>query len=427
MNILMLNFGQKDHGTWYRPHAWASYLVRAGHAVTIICVSASERLRRRVYLQNGIRIIETPYFMSGKYAMDRLAGAPGWGILDIAMRLGEIKRHRYDVIHCFEHFMNVSIPAYRTLVKKHNPAVLVSDWCDLYSAGGFRDQYGYRLNRIYSRAGLPLRRLMDFLERDLRRRASAVTVISRFLQDRATAMGVDPQKVFLIRGSVDTTAVAAVDRSVARRRTGLAMESSVLGFLGTHQSDVDFSLAAFRRVLERNPGAVFVIIGRISPEIDRQVRASGMENRIVQTGWCSQEEMIDYLSASDVFVLPMKPNPVNEARWPNKIGEYMAMGRPVVTTRVGDVAQMIEEEAIGRVSDTDPEDFARHISFLIENEPLSLAMGENARKLAEKKFDTRVQGAFVESLYDSLLAEASVRNPAGKRFVKEKDNEKWPN
>ncbi len=399
----MLNFGEKQHGTYYRPHAWAKHLVRAGHDVTIICLAQNSRFKQSVTNEDGIRIFETPNFMDGRRIMDRISGTTGWGLLDIVHRGREIKRGNYDLIHCFEHFPNVFIPL-RKAASADGP-VVVSDWCDLFGAGGFRDNYGYRFSRFYALIGRPLRKYLDFMEEELRRNATAVTVISDYLHGRAADAGVDAPKIHLIRGSVDTGRVKPMEKLQARRQTGLNAESKILGFLGTHQSDIDFSLEAFAHVLQTHPEASFVIVGRTDPEVESAVHRMGLSDRVIRTGWCTEDEMIAWMSAADAFLMPLRDNLVNVARWPNKIGEYMALGRPVVSTRVGDVARLIETNRIGNVSDAEPTDFGNQLLRLLSDNVMLNDMGDRARKLAEDHYDISIQGSHIEHLYESLLEE----------------------
>lgn len=112
MKILMLNFDIKDLGTYYRSYNWAKYLVGVGHQVTIACLSNEQRIKSKIYYDEGIRILETPSFLDGTWLLSRFSGIEGWGALDIIIRLREVLRNRYDIIHIFEHRLNVQIPIY---------------------------------------------------------------------------------------------------------------------------------------------------------------------------------------------------------------------------------------------------------------------------------------------------------------------------
>jgi len=406
MKILMLNFDIKDLGTYYRSYNWAKYLVGVGHQVTIACLSNEQRIKSKIYYDEGIRILETPSFLAGSRLFSRFSGIQGWGALDIIIRLREVLCNRYDIIHTFEHHPNVAIPVY--LAPKKQLPILISDWCDNYGKGGFRDYYQYRLDYLYRNIGFPLRKLMDFIERDLRVKSQGITVISEFLLQRAINMGIEKEKIFLLRDSVDTNSIRPFQKEVAKDKLGFNKEDRFLAFLGSFQGDLDIALEAFTLVLRQVPNIHFLIIGKKDEDVRRKAANLNLPNKVTQIGWCSEKQLPWFLSVADAFLLPMRDNPLNQARWPNKIGEYMAVGRPTICTRVGDVAKMIEDEKIGLVSEVNYEDFAAKIVYILKNQELSMKMGEKARNVAENKFAIDIQGLRIESIYKTLLKKITI-------------------
>jgi glycosyltransferase involved in cell wall biosynthesis len=246
------------------------------------------------------------------------------------------------------------------------------------------------------------------LERDIRRRAAAVTVISKYLFDRAVKIGIDPKKITIIRGSVDTEQVKPIDKLEARDKVGIGRDQHIVTFLGTGQFDVDLALRAFVTVLHQMPDARLLVLGKKTEALEQTVKDLSLSNNVILTGWRPHQDLMNYLSSTDVFVLPMRDNPVNQARWPNKIGEYMAMARPTVCSRVGDVAELVEREHIGLVADNHPVQFGKTILMLLKNEQLANEIGKRARNVAERQFDIAVQGSQVERLYQRLVSEQAV-------------------
>jgi glycosyltransferase involved in cell wall biosynthesis len=401
MKILMLVGNEKELGTYYRALGWATFLVGAGHVVTIAC-DGRKRFETHSYREDGIKILETPSFMDGRLLGMRITGIGGWGFLSIRSRRAELLGGNYDIVHSFEHYPSVVLPVYAAGYKK----VFLSDWCDHFGEGGFRDTYDlYRMRALYRRLGKLPRKLVDYLEKDVRRRASAVTVISRYLLDRAVQFGIDPGKITIIRGSVDTAKVKPIDKCEARDKVGIGRDQHIVTFLGTGQFDVDVALSAFGVVSHQMPDARFLLVGKKTEPLDRIVNKLSLSGKVISTGWCPQNDLINYLSSTDVFVLPMRDNAVNQARWPNKIGEYMAMARPTVCSRVGDVAELVDRERIGLVAENDPVQFGTTILALLKDSPLADEMGKRARRVAERQFDVAVQGSQIEQVYRCLVSE----------------------
>jgi glycosyltransferase involved in cell wall biosynthesis len=402
VKILMTLFSGKHEGTFYRAFPWAAFLVSRGHDVTLLCTSADHLFCKKVSIEHGVRIVEAPSLLNGGRVMARLTAMCGWGPLDIATRYKEIRNGRYDIVHAFEHHPHVALPVYLA-GRKHIP-VLIADWCDHYGQGGLREFS--RLSpyyRLYKLLGMPFQLLLDHLEVALRRRADAVTVISFFLRQRAIRKGVPEEKIHRITGSAEIELIQPRSARTARVRLGLDENLHYALFFGAGQFDVDFSLEAFVRILQKQPAARFIIIGKKDVAVTRRSTALGIQDKVIQTGWIDEAQLSDWLACADVCLLPMKDTPVNLARWPNKIGFYMAAGRPTVATAVGDVGRLIAERGIGMVARVHPDDFAERVLYLFEHRDEAATMGLRARQLAETEFAPAVQGAEVERLYLNLL------------------------
>lgn len=103
----------------------------------------------------------------------------------------------------------------------------------------------------------------------------------------------------------------------------------------------------------------------------------------------SKPEIPYYYSVCNVLVLPRPSHPGTDMAAPTKFAEYTAMGKPVLTSDVGDAAYLVKKYKCGIVVDSNsPEDLKEGINKFnsLGLEKLT-KMGKNARKLAEKEFD----------------------------------------
>lgn len=103
----------------------------------------------------------------------------------------------------------------------------------------------------------------------------------------------------------------------------------------------------------------------------------------------SRRQLLDYYSICDVLVLPRPSHPATEMAAPTKFAEYTAMGKPILTSNVGDAAEFVRKYRCGIVIPSNsPEDLAKGIMQFREMPERELrTMGENSRHLAESEFD----------------------------------------
>jgi len=107
----------------------------------------------------------------------------------------------------------------------------------------------------------------------------------------------------------------------------------------------------------------------------------------------SREEVLLCYSICDVLVLPRPNSIATQVAAPTKFAEYAAMQKPILTTDVGDAAELVKKYDCGIVvDDNSPENLKKGvISFLdMDNENIK-KMGENSRKLAQNEFDWEKQ------------------------------------
>ncbi|MDR3579655.1 MAG: glycosyltransferase family 4 protein [Oryzomonas sp.] len=404
LKILFLLSQMKGTATHVRARQLAGQLALRGHAVTLMAVSPQSRFSSLTSWGSGFRTVETPNFLHHAFGAftGRLFLEPGTGFLDVAARIREIRTDAYDIVQTFDHSLNVALPFY--LNTGRGKAAFVSDWCDVYHyEGGLRDTYGYRLDPLYRKIGIPFRRLSHFLEFDLRRKAAAVTAISAKLRQFAIDNSVAEDRVFVVEGGADVDNIVPLPKAEARSRLGLPVTGKIVGFLGTFQMDLDMVIRSFALVKRQIPDAYLLVVGTSYGWTKELAAEVGVADACIEAGRCPDDLLPLYLAAADVHVLPLRENLANKTRWPNKMGEYMASSRPTVMNDVGDVAEVVKTNGIGLVADQSVEDFAAKIAILLKNSWLAEKMGDKARMLACTRYSWGILAARLESIYLQLL------------------------
>lgn len=110
----------------------------------------------------------------------------------------------------------------------------------------------------------------------------------------------------------------------------------IIGYYGTFASWFDYEL--LQRVAEMRPEYQFLLIG---PDIDGSLQASGLAKlaNVAYLGAKPYEDVASYLPFIDVGVIPFMVNERTISAFPLKMYEYMAAGRPVVSTELPKCAQ----------------------------------------------------------------------------------------
>ncbi len=135
-----------------------------------------------------------------------------------------------------------------------------------------------------------------------------------------------------------------------------------------------------------------------------------VKDRVIITGRLPFEKMLDYLSACDVLALPLSDTITNRGRWPSKVNEYVAVGRPTVACDVGDVAGLLRDHNIGLLVRPDAVEFAARIDELLADPIRAKAMGDRAREIALSTYSQNAVADKLEDFYRKTIAARAARH-----------------
>ncbi|NUW42420.1 glycosyltransferase [Nonomuraea rhodomycinica] len=187
------------------------------------------------------------------------------------------------------------------------------------------------------------------------------------------------------------------DRLEARRELGLPPEAPVVAYVGrlTGVKRPDRFAEAAHEVLRRVPGCHFVVCGggELQERLEQDIAPARDAFHLV--GWRKDVETV--YAAADVVLLTSD----NEGT-PLTLIEAQMAGTPVVSTRVGSVAEVVQDGRTGLLAGTDPAELAEHTARLLTDPLLAGRMGEAARRWSTASFDVDRLVADTEALYRSL-------------------------
>lgn len=367
-------------GTFFRALRLAQHLTAYGHEITLVASAALAHWRFSERQESGVALVEAPGLLPKRWRY-------GYDFYEVARRLLWTLGRRADIVHAFDCRPVVIYPA---LALQSAGARLVIDWCDWFGRGGAVEERSQPYARVL------LRYLETYYEEAFRRRADATTVINSALHARAEALGVPPNSILRLPNGADPQAIRPLDRDQARLALGLPQQAPLFGHLGSmFPADRDLLAATFELVKRRYPLAGCVLIGNPKNDLPQ---ISG----VIRAGFVSPETLNLYLAACDVLCLPLTDTVANRGRFPSKLADYFAAGRPVVASAVGDVAKLLEQTEAGLVTPPSAHALAAGIETLLADAPRRALLGQNGRRAAEFEYNWRTLTGHVDNLYRQL-------------------------
>jgi glycosyltransferase involved in cell wall biosynthesis len=396
MDILFLNHNVKWRSTFHRCLQFGKQLVARGHHVDLVTISPRERLRFSESAIGGVRVIESPDLLFGIMRT-------GWDPYDTARRITYLRRRRYDLVHAFDCRPAVIFPA---LAQARRPDTLwLTDWSDWWGRGGV---IGDRPNKLikYGFGGIE-----TYFEEHYRTKAHGLTVISHALHARAIALGVSPERIARASSGAPCDQIRPLDKGAARAQLGLPQSASIVLFSGFVHYDLALLLAAFDTLSRERTDARLLLLGPASPLVARYAERTGWRERIIQAGVVEFGALPTYLACADVFALPLADSIANRGRWPNKFGDYLSAGRPIVSNPTGDTQEFYARYDIGYLTADTPEAFARGLTAALDDPARTRTQGEVARYVAEHELSWATLTDVLEKHYVRILARIQCETP----------------
>jgi len=132
----------------------------------------------------------------------------------------------------------------------------------------------------------------------------------------------------------------------------------------------------------------------------QQIVKYGNVEEIEFTGKKSFTEVTELLKYSRFMVLPA----LSYEGFPMAIREAFACGKPVIASRLGAMAELVEDRKTGLLFEPgNPEDLATKIHWLTENEHACEEMGRNARKVFEQRYTAENNFGMLMKIYEAVL------------------------
>jgi glycosyltransferase involved in cell wall biosynthesis len=314
-----------------------------------------------------------------------IAGQGSWDLSFLRKLIRTCRELEIDVIHA--HLFGASLYACLAGVILGVP-VIATFHNELYLPG--------RAERF-----LPLKNLL------IRHLAAKIVLVADFMKEDYIKKGHYPvgKMVTIYNGINFPASLSSVETAALRNELGLAATDLIVGHVANFRTPKGhpYLVEAAADVCRRIPEAKFLLIGElgdgsIKSEVETLIEKFHIGEKIKLLGFRSDVHKL--LNAMDMFVLPS----VSEGH-PLSVVEAMAAARPVVATRVGGLAEIIDDGRTGYlVAPKDPASLAERIVTLLKDRNHRQEMGQAAFKEATRRFSLKAMMKNYEELYQGVVS-----------------------
>ena len=232
---------------------------------------------------------------------------------------------------------------------------------------------------------------------------NGIFCISKYLMDFYKVRGVNPKKLFLVPSTVDTERFRILYNSPLEFPYIL-----YCGSLAITKDGVDILIESFTKISEKYPEINLVLLGSADTHEEEMffkdlAATLKIDKRVFFLGKISRTDVPAYLGNAKILTLARPNSIVADAGFPSKLTEYLATGRPVVVTKVGEIPVYLKDNENAFLSEPDSVDaFANKLDYVLDNYEFAQQVGEKGKELTTTVFNYSFQAKRIIDFVRSL-------------------------
>lgn len=302
-----------------------------------------------------------------------------------------------------------------TIVEEEKPDLIYERYSPFSAAGGITARHLsvphiLEVNAPLAEQGKQYRKqalqeASELMEKTAFAQAGFIVTLTHQLKEWLQDQGISEKKIFVRPCGVDETLFSPKGEVLK----GELQDKFVLGFVGSLKPwhDIDL-LSGLMRALADDPKYHLLVVGDGPMAESVRKLQKELPGRVTLTGAVAQETVPAYIRAMDVALAPY-PNLDLFYFSPLKVFEYMACGRPLVATGIGQLNELIRHGETGwLVPPGGPERWAEAVKRLEADRSLREALGKQARKEAVEQHTWEKRAASFIDLARKYIASGKI-------------------
>jgi len=218
---------------------------------------------------------------------------------------------------------------------------------------------------------------------------------------RIEGLGVRRESIVVVTNTedIDYFRAFAIDESLVQKWRDDFVILYVGGF-SPHRG-IETAIEAMPTVLEQIPNARLLLVGEGATrlELEQLVCDAGLGNRVTFVGFQPFKTVPTYIYFSSVCLIPHISTPHIETTMPNKIFQFMMLGKPVVVSNTRPMMRIVKDAECGLIfRERNAQSLAETLIQLADDN-LRQRLGENARRAVEDRYNWKKTAQALLDIY----------------------------
>ena len=348
----------------------AEALVAAGYSVDVLALRSNPQ--QKTYTLAGVNVFTVSLGKKrgslARYTLEYVAFFL-WCFARLTVRMPQ-RRYAFIDVNTLPDFL-----VFASILAKWMGAKVILDMHEI-TPEFYISKYGIEENSW-------LIRLLKYQEKISFEFADHVITINEPIQDLLVGRGLPREKSTVVTNSADEGRFDLPSRppSAANSATPEAFVMMYHGTL-TKLYGLDIAIEAFALAHKEMPGAEMWILGSGPEKVNLEdlARERGMASKVKLVGQVAPSEIPGWLRRCDIGILPIRRDVFLEFASPNKLPEFIVMGKAVIVSRLKAIRHYFSDDALAYFEPNDPADLAKQMVRVFRDPGLRAQLSARAKE-----------------------------------------------
>ncbi|WP_425639293.1 glycosyltransferase [Algoriphagus yeomjeoni] len=363
MKILYCHVGVQGKNGWGRSFYLACGLAELNHDVYFLTATSKKGLFNKTS-----QFINKVHVLAFADILPYRLVSTGFGFISVLSKIFFAISNKFDLVITDCGHRPSSLPGF--LAAKRKNTIHITEWWDLFGEGGYYDRKPWYFKYSYGW-------FEKKLEIITKKKANGVVVLSEWMRSEAIKHGIE--KIKIIHGGCFEKKKPVNNDSNFSKKINI-------GYIGMSNSELEFIEPIIDAFKTNKIKDLFNFICFGEYLNIENLNKNDLNNDFFQErGWLNYEQSLDEITDINLFLMIRRPDRNALAGWPNKLGDYLSFGKPVLINIYGDISTFVKNNPEGFIVTEFNGDSLVNCLFRIFNGDFDLSeMGKKNFELSKK-------------------------------------------
>lgn len=398
--MIIVKIWDADYPWDVRVEKIVTSLIDDGHEVHLVC--RNKRMLRKYEYSKGLHIHRLPPIIRYSKINEALSFPAFFNPFWIMETNRVIKNVKPDLVLV----RDLPLCLMGWFVAKINRLPVILDMAEDYpeQCKNVWKVKGFKLRNVFLRNPM----LAGIVERISIKLVDHLIVVIEESMERLMNLGVPAEKMSVVKNTPvlgNAWTIASINLSESLKNTESRLRLVYVGLLDENRG-VSNVINAMPELKKRVKGVSFFVIGSgtYADELQKLAQELGVQDSVIFKGWIDYKMVPSYIDACDIGVIPHHAIVGWHNTIPNKLFDYMQMGKPLLVSNVKATARIVREEKCGIVfGDNDIDDLVSAVQRLL-NPVIRRKLGSRGKEAVIKEYNWREDSKKLIKSLESVIS-----------------------